>query len=345
MLAGVLLALGAAFSLTPFATPALALGLGIAVALGVGNPWRRVTSRISGRLLQGAVVGLGFGIPLDALVRAGTTGVAVTALTIAAVFAAGVVLARWLGVDRQVALLVTTGTGICGGSAIAAVGPAIGAGADAMGVSLATVFVLNAVALYAFPPIAHLVGLSQHQFGVWAALAIHDTSSVVGAAASYGAEALRDATVLKLARALWILPLTVALPAALHRRRRAAGTAIWSADGATDPAVAAAADVAGTAPGTGPVRPTRVAPIPWFIGLFVLAAVARSLLPQADLPWFDGISRAARVALVLTLYLIGANLTRAQLRAVGVRPFAHGLALWLAVAGATLAGVTLLVRG
>lgn len=343
MLAGLLLALGAAFSLTPAATPAIALGLGIAIAISVGNPWRRVTSRVSGRLLQAAVVGLGFGIPLGALVRAGTTGVAVTAFTIAAVFATGSALARWLGVERQVALLVTTGTSICGGSAIAAVGPAIGAGADAMGVSLATVFVLNAVALYAFPPIAHLVGLTQHQFGVWAALAIHDTSSVVGAAASYGPEALRDATILKLARALWILPLTVALPAVLHRRGRAAGAAVWSADGATDPddGGSAVAPEAGSA--SAGYRPLRRAPIPWFIGLFVLAAVARSLAPPADLHWFDDVERAARVALVLTLFLIGANLTRAQLRAVGVRPFVHGLLLWLAVAGATLAGVALLV--
>ncbi len=345
MLAGLLLALGVAFSMTPVATPALALGLGIAIALGVGNPWRRVTSRVSGRLLQAAVVGLGCGIPLGALVRAGTTGVAITALTIAAVFAGGVALARWLGVERQVALLVTTGTSICGGSAIAAVGPAIGAGADAMGVSLATVFVLNAVALYAFPPIAHLAGLTEHQFGVWAALAIHDTSSVVGAAASYGPEALRDATILKLARALWILPLTVALPAVLHRRGRAAGTSVWSADGATDPddAGSAAAPAAGSAPAGH--RPLRRAPLPWFIGLFVLAAVARSLVPAPELRWFDDISGIARVALVLTLFLIGANLTRDQLRAVGVRPLVHGLLLWVAVAGATLAGVSLMVHG
>jgi len=343
VLAGLLLALGVAFSMTPVATPALALGLGIAIALGVGNPWRRVTSRVSGRLLQAAVVGLGCGIPLGALVRAGTTGVAITALTIAAVFAGGVALARWLGVERQVALLVTTGTSICGGSAIAAVGPAIGAGADAMGVSLATVFVLNAVALYAFPPIAHLAGLTEHQFGVWAALAIHDTSSVVGAAASYGPEALRDATILKLARALWILPLTVALPAVLHRRGRAAGTSVWSADGATDFAVApAATGPGGTAPGD---RSPRRAPVPWFIGLFVLAAVARSLVPAPELRWFDDISGIARVALVLTLFLIGANLTRDQLRAVGVRPLVHGLLLWVAVAGATLAGVSLMVHG
>lgn len=327
--ATLLLALGAAFSLTRFATPALALGAGIAIALTIGNPWRRVTSRVSGRLLQTAIVGLGFGIPLDALVRAGVTGMGVTALTIAAVFAVGVVLARWLAVERTLGVLITAGTSICGGSAIAALGPAIAASTEAMGVSLATVFVLNAVALYAFPVIAHTVHLSQHQFGVWAALAIHDTSSVVGAASAYGPQALRDATILKLARALWILPLTVILPQALHRRGPS-GDAPWAADGATD------APDTGASPGaTHRARP----PIPWFIALFVLAALVRSFVPVGALRWFDDVSAAARTALVLTLFLIGANLTRAQLRAVGVRPFMHGLVLWLIVASATLGAV------
>lgn len=351
--AAVLLALGAIFSLTPFATPALALGVGIAIALGVGNPWRRITSRTSGRLLQASVVGLGFGIPLDALIRAGGSGVGITALTITAVFCGGLVLARWLAVERSLALLITAGTSICGGSAIAALGPAIDAGPEAMGVSLATVFVLNAVALYVFPVIGHLAGLSQHQFGVWAALAIHDTSSVVGAAASYGPIALRDATILKLARALWILPLTLVLPAILHRRAQPnAGKDIWLADGATDapapgpsganaPASApadASADAARTAA-------RRRAPIPWFIALFVLAAMARSLAPAAQLHWFDDINALARVALVLTLFLIGANLTRAQLKAVGTRPLVHGLLLWIGVASATFAAVDWGVRG
>jgi uncharacterized membrane protein YadS len=318
-------------------TPALALGLGIFLALTVGNPWRRVTSPVSGRLLQAAVVGLGFGIPLDALVRAGTTGVGITALTIAAVFLIGRMLSRWLAVERTIGVLITAGTSICGGSAIAALGPAIDASSEAMSVSLATVFVLNAVALYVFPVIAHFVHLTQHQFGVWAALAIHDTSSVVGAAASYGSEALRDATILKLARALWILPLTVILPAVLHRRGRGAARATWSADGATDaPAPTAEMPAAG-----GPAEPKsrRRLPIPWFIALFVLAAVARSLSPARTLYLFDDASVIARWALVLTLFLIGANLTRAQVKAVGARPFIHGLVLWAVVATATLAAV------
>ena len=336
MVATALLALGAAFSLTPFATPALALGAGIVIALSLGNPWRHVTARASGRLLQASVVGLGLGIPLNALFPAGITGLGITALTIAVVFAIGLTLSRWLALDRTLGVLITAGTSICGGSAIAALGPAIGASSEAMGVSLATVFVLNAVALYVFPAVAHLAHLSQHQFGVWAALAIHDTSSVVGAASSYGPGALRDATVLKLARALWILPLTVILPQVLHRR--GAGTDAsdaWSADGATDVPAPAALPAP---PATG-ASPRRRAPLPWFIALFVLAAVARSLAAPDTLRWFDDASIIARTALVLTLFLIGANLTRAQLRAVGARPFVHGLSLWAIVASATLGAV------
>jgi uncharacterized integral membrane protein (TIGR00698 family) len=217
-----------------------------------------------------------------------------------------------MGVERDLSMLVTAGTSICGGSAVAALGSAIGASREAMSVALATVFVLNAVALYTFPPIGHLLDLSQHQFGIWAALAIHDTSSVVGAAASYGPLALEEATILKLARALWILPLALLAP-----RMR------------------------GRAPSNRKHTPVV---IPWFIGLFVLAAVARSLASPGAIGWFDAGARAGRIVLVFTLFLIGANLTRAQLRAVGLRPFLHGLVLWIAVGSATLAIALLAVQ-
>ena len=302
-----LFGIGAVFSLSPWATPALALAAGILLALALGNPWPDTIGRASSALLQAAVVGLGFGIPVGGLLRAGASGVGYTVLLIVAVFAVGLLLGRRIAVEPKLSLLITAGTSICGGSAIAAVGPAIGAGRDAMSISLATVFVLNAVALYVFPPVGHVFHLSQHQFGVWAALAIHDTSSVVGAAASFGPLALRDATILKLARALWILPLTLLAPLLLHRP---------AGEGAR-----------------------RRLPVPWFIGLFVLAAVARSLGPASATGSFDAVARAARTALVVTLFLIGASLTRAQLRAVGVRPFVMGLLLWLAVAGATLTAV------
>src|SRR5687767_4879486 len=299
-----LFGLGALLSVSPLATPALALATGAILALVFGNPWPALTATLGSRLLQVAVVALGLGISLDSLVRAGTTGVGLTVLVIAAVFAVGIQLGRWMAVERDLSILVTAGTSICGGSAVAAIGPAIGASREAMSVALATVFVLNAVALYLFPAIGHLLDLSEHQFGVWAALAIHDTSSVVGAAASYGPIALEEATILKLARALWILPLVLIIPR-------------WNTR---------ASAVASSTTG-----------FPWFIAFFVLAAVARSFASPGKIAWFEAGAGAGRTALVLTLFLIGSSLTRPQLRAVGLRPFLHGLVLWIAVGGATLA--------
>lgn len=307
-----LLCLGALLSLTPLATPALALAAGILCSLVVGNPWSRLTGSASQGLLKVAVVALGFGIPLNRLLSAGSTGFVYTFLVIVGVFAVGLLLGRWMAIDRSLTILITAGTSICGGSAIAAVGPAIGATREAMSVSLATVFVLNAVALYIFPPIGHLLGLSEHQFGVWAALAIHDTSSVVGATAGYGPLALQEGTVLKLARALWILPLVLLAPLAMRSKAAALGNG-------------------------------RL-PVPWFIGMFVIAAVARSLGPSDATPWFDVAARAGRTALVLTLFLIGASVTRAELRAVGLRPLAHGFLLWLVVGVPTLLAVLWGVR-
>lgn len=291
-------------------SPAIALAAGVLVALLIGNPWPQLTATLGSRLLQVAVVALGFGISLDALIRAGSTGVALTVLLIAAILAFGVTLGRWMAVERDVSLLVTAGTSICGGSAVAALGSAIGASRESMSVAVATVFVLNAIALYVFPPIGHWLDLSQHQFGVWAALAIHDTSSVVGAAASYGPDALQEATILKLARALWILPMVLLVPRWRGQPR--------------DPSKTAVA-------------------IPWFIGLFILAAVARSFATPGTIRWFDAAARGGRMVLAVTLFLIGAGLSRQQLRAVGPRPLLHGLLLWIVVSSATLAGIVFLV--
>lgn len=301
----------AAFMLTPWASPAVALGVGAAFGLTLGNPFGERTARASKWLLQASVVRLGFGMPLAAVLRAGAAGVLYTVAGIVLALGLGLLLGRTLHVDGQTSFLVTAGTSICGGSAIAAIGPAIGATAEAMSVSLATVFVLNAVALYLFPAVGHLLDLSQGQFAVWAAVAIHDTSSVVGAAAAYGSQALQSATVLKLARALWIVPLTLGAATYVQRRRAAEGGA----------AIA------------GRVR------LPWFIGLFVLAALARTLLPTAVAPVLDGLAHAARVGLVLTLFLIGAGLTRSTLRSVGYRPLVQGVLLWVAVAGLALLAV------
>lgn len=300
--------LAAGFALTPWATPALALALGALLSLTLGNPAPALTARGARHLLQAAVVGLGFGMPLSAVVSAGRTGILYTVAGIATALTLGLLLGRRLKVERQTSLLITAGTSICGGSAIAALGPAIGARSEAMSVALATVFVLNAVALYVFPPVGHLLHLSQHQFAVWAAIAIHDTSSVVGAAASYGPVALGQATVLKLARALWIVPLTLAASAAARR--------------------------SGAHPATDAGAPT--VRVPWFIGLFVLAAAARSLLPAAAGPALDGLAGLAKTALVLTLFLIGAGLSRPTLRAVGVRPLVQGVLLWVTVGGLAL---------
>lgn len=298
------IAVGAAM-LLPGASPALALALGAAFALTLGNPFPRATGRASKWLLQASVVGLGFGMSLDVLLRAGATGIGTTVAVIVGALGLGIWLGRRLRVSRDASLLVAAGTAICGGSAIAAVGSAIDADADSMSVALATVFLLNGVALYLFPAIGHALDLSEAQFGLWAAVAIHDTSSVVGAAATYGPRALEDATVLKLARALWIIPLTVA-------------AAMWA-----------------RAPGA-PARGGVLAAMPWFIALFVLAALARTALPGAAEPGLNALAAAGRTGLVLTLFLIGSTLTRRTLKTAGGRPFVQGVALWGVVAGGSL---------
>jgi len=312
------LALGA-LMLTPWASPGVALGLGATFALVLGNPYAARSAKLSKALLQASVVGLGFGMPLAAVARAGASGVGYPVAGIAGTLLLGLLIGRWLRVERQTTTLITVGTGICGGSAIAAVGPAIGAAPEAMSVSLATVFVLNAVALYLFPVVGHLVGLGQEQFAVWAAVAIHDTSSVVGAAAAYGPEALERATVLKLARALWIVPVALGAAALEARRLRREGGARGGAA-------------------------RRGIQLPWFIGFFLLAALLRTLAPAAALPVLDGLAHAARVVLVLVLFLIGAGLSRASLRAVGARPLAAGVLLWAVVASLALLAVRVGVR-
>lgn len=294
----------AALALVPGVSPAVALGVGAALGLTLGNPYEEPSARASKRLLKACVVGLGFGMSLPAVLEVGRSGVVVTAAGIAFALAVGLLLGRLLRVEPTTAALVSGGTAICGGSAIAALGPALGAGAGPMGVALATVFLLNGVALYVFPAVGHLLDLSQHQFAVWAAVAIHDTSSVVGAAASYGPEALAEATVLKLTRALWIVPL--ALGAAGWRRRSSGGG-------------------------------VRVA-VPWFIGLFALASAVVAVAPGGA-PVYDAVVAVSTRGLVLTLFLIGAGLSRATLRAVGARPLVQGVLLWLAVAGVSLAAV------
>jgi uncharacterized integral membrane protein (TIGR00698 family) len=300
----IILFLLGAFALSPWSSPPLSLLLGLAFALTLGQPFPKQTRTVSKYLLQAAVVGLGFGLDLNAVLKAGSQGILVTFFTIGATLALGYAIGRWLSVERKASLLISVGTAICGGSAIAAVGPVIRAGDEEMSVSLGTVFILNAVALLIFPLIGHWFQMSQNSFGLWAALAIHDTSSVVGATSSYGQQALEVGTTIKLTRALWIIPVSFVF-AYLERRYARMHDISESLD-----------------------QPKLH--IPWFIGLFVLASVIRSLMPQFATVE-GGIVTLAKALLSLTLFLIGAGLSRAALKKVGVRPLLTGIVLWFIV--------------
>jgi uncharacterized integral membrane protein (TIGR00698 family) len=251
---------------------------------------------------------------LIAVAKAGLHGLAITALSITLVLTLGLWLARRLKVDRDAGLLIAVGTAICGGSAIAAVAPVIRARAHQVSVALATVFLLNAVALLVFPPIGHRLGLGQNAFGLWAALAIHDTSSVVGAGLAYGPRALEVATTVKLARALWIVPLTLFIGYLDARRRSKEATGLPESPDAL------------------PVKK------PWFIAGFLAMAAVVTWIPALRLPghW---IALGAQRVLVLTLFLIGAGLSRKALKEVGIRPLMQGLLLWLVVCAAGLFAV------
>jgi uncharacterized integral membrane protein (TIGR00698 family) len=289
----------AACCLTPWVSPPLALGIGAILALTHENPFAHLGKKLAAKLLQICVVFLGFGMDLPVVLRTGLEGAALAAATIATTLGLGWILGKRLRIDRKVSALISAGTAICGGSAIAAVGSVIGVGEGEISVAMGTVFILNAAALYIFPLVGHGFGLSQVQFGTWAGIAIHDISSVVGASAHYGLDALQTATAVKLSRALWIIP--VALGAA----------AIFGSDKTH--------------------RQNQARPkvqIPWFIGLFVLASVARSFVPgmAAIAP---SLEHVARTGLTLTLFLIGAGLSAKTLQAVGWRPLLQGVLLWL----------------
>jgi uncharacterized integral membrane protein (TIGR00698 family) len=273
-------------------SPPVALAMGLAFGLLFAHPFSKQATRVSRILLQASVVGLGFGMDLHAVLRAGRSGFLYTLVGITFALAVGIALGNLCQVDRRSAYLISTGTAICGGSAIAAIGPITGCSDEEMAVSLGTVFVLNSVALLTFPAIGGLPKLTQTQFGLWAALAIHDTSSVVGAAAKYGATALQVGTTVKLARALWIVPLALATALLKHVKARIQ----W----------------------------------PWFIAFFCLAAVCNTYLP-ASRPVYELLNRLARVGLTLTLYLIGTGLSLATLRKVGHRPLIQGVLLWLVI--------------
>ena len=301
-----LLPLGAIACCLPQVSTGLGLLLGLALAVTAGNPYLDRTRKLTPKLLALSVVGLGAGMDLRVVARVGAHGILYTVLGISTALLLGTLLTRLLKVGRNVGTLITVGTAICGGSAIAAIVPVIRAKDHEASVSLATVFMLNALALFIFPPIGHWMSLSDAQFGLWSALAIHDTSSVVGAAVAWGGKAVEIATTVKLARALWIVPLTLAV-------------SWWQARSGGE-----------TAHGK--------ARRPWFIAGFLLAAALVTYVPGLQAAGHL-VARVAKQALVVTLFLIGANLTRDALKAVGLRPLLLGVLLWILVASASLAAI------
>ncbi len=297
-----LFAVAAGFCLTPWASPPLALALGVGLALLVHNPFAALGRRVAKYLLQACVVFLGFNMKLPVVLKTGGDGLLLAAGTIGLTLGLGYAVGKWLKVGNAASALISAGTAICGGSAIAAVGSVIAAEEGAMAVALGTVFILNAVALYAFPLVGHALHLTQGEFGTWAGVAIHDISSVVGAATVYGRPALQVATAVKLSRALWIVPVSVAAAMAAKRRRGGGG---------------------------GKVQ------VPWFIGLFLLASVAGSSLPAVAAAG-PTLQHVATVGLTLTLFLIGGGMSLAMLREVGWRPLAQGVILWVFISVGSL---------
>ncbi len=284
----------------PWIGPAEALIMGVAFTLLAGNPWPQKSAYSSKIILQLSVVGLGFGLSLGEVLHTGKASFVYSVIGISVTLAVGHLLGRLFKVDKNTAALVSFGTAICGGSAIAAMVPVLKAKDDEAAVALATVFALNSVALLLFPLVGHLLHLDQRVFGTWAGLAIHDTSSVVGAASAYGAQALAVGTTVKLTRAIWITPVVI-------------GTS-WLK------------------------KSEQKAKIPLFIIGFVLAATVRTVLPQFGHLW-GGVAAVAKQCLVVTLFLIGAGLSREVLQRVGVRPLVQGVTLWLLVSGLTLAAL------
>jgi uncharacterized integral membrane protein (TIGR00698 family) len=270
---------------------------GLVYGLALVHPLHVESKQLSRFLLQASVVALGFGMNLHEVVRVGRSGFVYTALSITTVMVVGIGLGYLIHVGKKSSFLICAGTAICGGSAIAAVGPIAEANEEEMAVSLGAVFILNSVALLLFPVVGLALHMTQTQFGLWSALAIHDTSSVVGATAKYGATALAVGTTVKLVRALWIVPLSLLTAAILKSKARIQ----W----------------------------------PWFILLFCLAALLSTLMPDFN-PAFAVFSHLGKIGLTVTLFLIGTGLSKETLKKVGVRPLLQGLTLWIIVGSGSL---------
>ncbi|WP_417941625.1 YeiH family protein [Flavobacterium sp. RS13.1] len=282
-------------------SPPIALLLGVVIVNVFGNPFLEFNHKAITFLLQFSVVGLGFGMNASSAILAGKEGFLLTVLSIFSTLIFGTFLGKWLKTEKKTSHLISCGTAICGGSAIAAISPTIKSNENQTSIALGVIFILNSVALFVFPFIGHQLDLSQKDFGLWCAIAIHDTSSVVGAANKYGAEALQIATAVKLARALWIIPISI-LTAIIFKNKNSE------------------------------------IKIPYFIGLFVLAMLLNSYVPQIAF-FTPSIVGIAKIGLTITLFLIGATLNSNILKSVGVKPLLQGVFLWIFIAGLGLMSI------
>lgn len=290
-----------ALCLSTLVSPAIALLMGLVIAQCTGHPYLHLNHKATHILLQFSVVGLGFGMNVHSAMQAGKEGILFTVASISCTLVSGYLMGKWLHIEKKTSYLISAGTAICGGSAIAAISPVIKAEEKQISVALGCVFILNSVALFIFPVIGHHFHLSQSQFGLWCAIAIHDTSSVVGAASKYGPHALEVATTVKLARALWIIPVAFL------------STFIFN-------------------------NKSKKISIPYFIGLFVLAMIVNTYI-HAVASISHYLVAAAKAGLTLTLFLIGAGLSRQVLAAVGLKPMIQAIVLWIAISSSALYAV------
>ncbi|WP_313000728.1 YeiH family protein [Chryseobacterium gleum] len=288
----------AVLCLTPLISSPIALALGFALAVFMGNPFEKHLHQYIHLLLQISIVGLGFGLKLDEALKAGKTGLMLTIVSIFTVMVLGYFLGKIFKLERPLSYLLSAGTAICGGSAIAAVSPIIKPSTKQISLALAIVFTLNSIALFVYPAIGHLLNLSQEQFGLWCAVGIHDTSSVVGAASKYGDEALKIATTVKLARALWIIPVSLITMFIFKSK----GTKIK---------------------------------IPWFIGYFIIAILLNTYFPVLD-RFSSSITVLAKSGLNLTLFFIGSTLSLQTLKSIGLKPLLTAVLLWITISAGSL---------
>lgn len=293
------------FCLSPLITPPIALLMGLVIAQFIGHPYLHLNHKATHILLQVSVVGLGFGMNVTSALKAGSEGILFSVFSIASTLLIGFLMGKFLKIEKKTSFLIAAGTAICGGSAIAAISPVIKADEKQISVALGTIFILNSIALLLFPVIGHSLNLSQTQFGIWCAIAIHDTSSVVGAAGKYGSQALEVATTVKLARALWIIPVAFF------------STLIFKNKG-------------------GKIK------IPYFIGLFVLAMVLNTYIPFVQ-KYSHFLTGFAKAGLTLTLFLIGCGLNGKVLQSVGFKPLLQGIVLWVIISASALWAVMVLI--